>query len=137
MGELERIVQDLQILRGRAEEIQERMEEATEDLMQLQTTISALGSLTNVKEGTVALIPMGSGVFIKGKLTEIGKTLVDLGAGVISEKTVAEAIDSLKEKKAQLEIVRNGFERDLKDVNEKGAFLNAKAQKLMQKRETD
>jgi prefoldin alpha subunit len=137
MGEMERIVQDLQILRARAEEIQERMEDATEDLMQLQTTISALGSLTNVKEGTLALIPMGSGVFIKGKLTEIGKTLVDLGAGVISEKTVAEAIDSLKEKKAQLEIVRNGFERDLKDVNEKGAFLNAKAQKLMQKKETE
>lgn len=135
MGELERIIQELQVLRARGEGTQGRMEEATADLMQLQTTIMALNSIKGVKEGTAALIPMGSGVFVKGKLAKIGEAMVDLGAGVVSEKTVAEAVEGLKEKKSQLEIVRNGFERNLKDLSEKSAFLSAKAQKLMQKKQ--
>jgi prefoldin alpha subunit len=135
MGELEKIVQELQLIRARGEAVQERMEAATADLMQLQTTIIALNSLGSVKVGTEALIPMGSGVFIRGSLKDLKGALVDLGAGVMSDKTVVETAEGLKEKKAQLEIVRNGFERELKDLSEKNAFLSVKAQKLMQKKQ--
>jgi prefoldin alpha subunit len=135
--DLERVVQELRTLQAKANVLQERIGDVNEDLMQVDMTIKALTELAKVKSGESTYVPMGTGVWVKGTIGDTNTVLADVGAGIVVERTRVETIEALNEKKSQLTIIKNGFERDLKDVSEKGAFLQGKARKLAQMKEPD
>ena len=72
--------------------------------------------LHNAADKSEILIPIGGGTFLNGILTDHSKVLVDIGAGLVTEKTVDDAIKKIEER--------------LKDLQENQEKLMSMAQKL-------
>jgi len=53
--------------------------------------------LHNAADKSEILIPIGGGTFLNGILTDHSKVLVDIGAGLVAEKTVDDAVKKLRE----------------------------------------
>jgi len=62
----------------------------------------AVETLEKTEVGQEILVPIGSGSFIHGKLASKEKVVLNVGAGVSIEKTAAEAMETLKVRKAEV-----------------------------------
>ncbi len=99
----------------------------------LEENRAALASLKDFPSGKDALIfPLGSGVHARGRLQDTEKVLVEIGAGVVVEKTVADATVFLQERRKKLEAASQRIQKGLTDVEAKLAEIDSKAQALQQ-----
>jgi len=93
----------LQQLRNESETIQKKILEIELARSELDNTIESLEYFESL-DGTVeALMNLGGGVFAYVDVKESKKMLVDIGAGVIVEKEVKEAIDTLNKRKDKMQ----------------------------------
>ena len=94
---------------------QQQMLNLERALIEINTTRLALASIKDLGKDTASLLPLGSGVFARGILTKQEKVLMDIGSGVIVEKTPEEILKLLETKEAN---VRN-------DINNIQQFINS------------
>jgi prefoldin alpha subunit len=83
---------------------------------------------------TKILIPVGGGAFIDGFVKGASKVLIDIGAGVVTEKTFEEAVKKIDEKIKRLE---GNYERALsmtEKLQNELADLYQKTQKLVEEK---
>ncbi len=84
--------------------IQAQIEEGTRQLSSLQSFSNevavALNTVKNLKDAAKgeSLFPVGSGVFVRASVRDGAKVLLELGAGVIAEKTPEEAAVVLQQR---------------------------------------
>jgi len=93
----------LQQLQNESESIQRRIVELEFVDAELDRTIESLEYFNSLDGSVEALMNLGGGVFAYVDVKDSKKMLVDVGAGVIVEKEVGDAITSLKSKKEKIE----------------------------------
>ena len=93
----------LQQLQSESESIQRRIVELELVDAELDRTIESLEYFNSLDGSVEALMNLGGGVFAYVDVKDSKKMLVDVGAGVIVEKEVGDAIASLKNKKEKIE----------------------------------
>ncbi len=93
----------LQQLQGESEAIQRKIVELELVDTELDKTIESLEYFNSLDGSVEALMNLGGGVFAYVDVRDSKKMLVDVGAGVIVEKEVGDAIESLKKKKEKIE----------------------------------
>lgn len=93
----------LQQLQSESESIQRRIVELELVDAELDRTIESLEYFNSLDSSVEALMNLGGGVFAYVDVKDSKKMLVDVGAGVIVEKEVGDAIASLKNKKEKIE----------------------------------
>lgn len=107
MTEVERAIQErlifLEELRKEAEGIQARIVEVQMLKDELDRTIESLEFFEKAEGDVEALLNLGGGVFAYVDVKNSKKMLVDVGAGVVVEKEVKEAIETLRNKKQNVE----------------------------------
>ena len=92
-----------QLLQSRIEELKQQIEMLQQKNMEMETTKFALGEINSMKEGNEVLVPLGSGCYVYGKSTNSKKILVDIGAGVMTNKPPEEAQGLVEEKREEIE----------------------------------
>lgn len=110
--EIQRKSIEFELLRQQSEAIQKQIEEVE---MKRNELLIVKQSMNEIKgqSGKDMLVPIGSGVFLKGQLKDDKKILVELGANVVAEKNVKEA-DKLIEKQLQeIENIQNNMREEL------------------------
>ncbi len=129
MTEVERAIQErlvfLEELRKEAEGIQARIIEIQMMKDELSRTIESLEFFEKSEGDVEALLNLGGGVFAYVDVKNSKKMLVDVGAGVVVEKEVKEAIETLSRKKQNVEET----EKKLKELLEQIAGQMEKIQK--------
>ncbi len=107
MTEVERAIQErlifLEELRKEAEGIQARIVEVQLLKEELNRTIESLEFFEKAEGDVEALLNLGGGVFAYVDVKNSRKMLVDVGAGVVVEKEVKDAIETLRNKKQNVE----------------------------------
>lgn len=93
----------LEELRREAEGIQARIVETQLMKDELKKTLESLEFFEKQEGDLEALLNLGGGVFAYVDVKNRKKMLVDVGAGVIVEKEVREAIETLTRKKEKVE----------------------------------
>ncbi len=93
----------LQQLQSESEAIQRKIVELELVDTELDKTIESLEYFNSLDGSVEALMNLGGGVFAYVDVKDSKKMLVDVGAGVIVEKEVGDAIESLKKKKEKIE----------------------------------
>jgi prefoldin alpha subunit len=88
-------------------------------------------ALKNLKEKGVSLFSLGSGVFAKGELREINKLLVNVGANVLVEKNIDEAVTFLEDRKKELEGIRTNLLSEMKVISTRLRDIDTTARKFM------
>ncbi len=101
----------------------------------LEENRQALGALEGLKgaQGS-ALFPVGGGVYVKGKTEDAQHVLMEVGAGVVLEKTVEEAKALLGERKKKLEEASVKLQETLQRTVQKLAEIEEKAGVLAEKK---
>ena len=101
-----RLSSEYLLLRSYAQALQQRADILNRVIADIDGTLSSLETIKGLGDEDVVLFPLGSASYIRGKVVDRGKVLVDVGAGVVVEKDVDEAVEYLRERQrdAQLEL---------------------------------
>jgi prefoldin alpha subunit len=83
----------------------QQLESIDIQLQYLQSTLAdyqrakiTVGQLNTVDDNSELLIPVGAGTFVNGSLKNTSNVLIGVGAGIVIEKTVDEAVIKLEER---------------------------------------
>ncbi|MFH0986596.1 MAG: prefoldin subunit alpha [Candidatus Micrarchaeota archaeon] len=100
----------------------------------LTSVIISQGALKDLKNSDKSdgLFPLGSGVYVKGKVTDSKNVLVDVSAGTLVSKTLEEAAEFLKEKEEQL---KNGIASQQSIMNDIQGGYSATGEEMQKMQE--
>jgi len=114
-----RLVVELRILEGTAEELQSRVNLVNAALTELRVSSMTLEGLEKEKTDAQLFVPIGGGSFVKAKLESADKVIVGIGAEVALERTMKEAKENLGNRISELEKTRTSLGQQFAQVVEK------------------
>jgi len=114
-----RLVVELRILEGTAEELQSRVNLVNAALTELRVSSMTLEGLEKEKTDAQLFVPIGGGSFVKAKLESADKVIVGIGADVALERTMKEAKENLGNRISELEKTRTSLGQQFAQVVEK------------------
>ena len=97
---------EYQLLMQQFQQLQENISALEKHIFELRALDDNLSSLSKTKAGEETLMPLGSGIFVKGELKDNSNVVMNVGGGVCVEKSVDEAKDTVS---IQLSDVTNVF----------------------------
>jgi prefoldin alpha subunit len=103
----------LRIYEGNARALQARLDVVNAAISEFSLASSTLeGVRTQNPDGDV-LIPVGGGSFVRGRLADVAKIVVGVGAGVAIEKPIQDSITEIKSRVTELEKARSALQEQL------------------------
>ncbi len=106
-----------QILQNQLEEFGKQGVALENRLNELETTTNALGEIKKVGKEPDTLVPLGGGCFSHGKITEKDKFIVEVGAGIMIEKSLPEALAVIEERKEEVENVKTKLQEEMQKLS--------------------
>lgn len=114
---LEKLVYELQILRGFVENIHQRIDMINNVVVELRLATATLDGIeSDGGEGSLTLIPIGGGSYIQAKLANVEKLIVGIGANVAVDKTFGEAKEHFQARILELEQVGASLKQQLDET---------------------
>lgn len=117
---------ELQVLHSQAQLIAEQLDRIDSSLMEIEYLKNSLDEFNQIKKGTEIFTPMSNGIFIKSKLEDSSSLLINVGNGVVVEKSVVDAkklfdsrIDELNKAKEEMLIQMQKIENKLMSMEGK------------------
>lgn len=135
--DMAKIAYEMQIYREEAQVIQQQLANLQINYSSTEAAVQTLENLSKLKKGEDMLLPIGSGAYIKSKVESNEVALIDVGAGVIVEKPVPEAVTFLKSKMTEMDSVRDKLQKNFVGISNKMKSLEDSANKLMEKMRAD
>ena len=122
-----------QVLSQNIESMKQQMEMVEQQLIELKSTSMSIDDIEKMGESNEIFLPLGSGCFGKGSITDAKKVLVNVGAGVFVNKDIKSAKSSVEAifnelEKAGIELEEQ-MKRALNQINEIASEIQAAAQK--------
>ena len=105
------------------------MQAALADYYKAKITI---GQLHKADENSEILIPVGGGTFINGSIKGASKVLVDIGAGLVTEKTIDDALKKIDERIKNLQEKQEKLLSTAQKLQVESDELSQKTQKLVE-----
>jgi prefoldin alpha subunit len=88
---------ELQMMQQQIEEISKQTEELNQQLLDIEISRNALEEVGKTEVGTEILAQIANGIFVKTKLLDNEKLIVNVGADTTVEKTIPEVVEMLSE----------------------------------------
>lgn len=114
---------ELQMMQGQMEQLNQQKAQIDMKKQEIETTLAALKGITEEKSNEL-MIPLGSGVFIPGKIEDHKHVIYAIGSKTAVKNTVANAEKYLNK---QMKIVEDANE----EVTKQATDLQTKAQKMI------
>ena len=125
--ELEHKVALFKLLQDRSEVLRRHQELLLQKISEVQQTILSLEELEKAEKLVFSLSPEAK---VFGKIVDRDKILVDVGAGIVLEKTREEAKQILEKRRAELEKALSDASREMQSVAATLQSLVPEIQKL-------
>ncbi|MDD1777900.1 MAG: prefoldin subunit alpha [Candidatus Helarchaeota archaeon] len=116
--QINRLIGASKKLETQAEQIQMQLEFIGQTIATLQITEETIENLDKLQDGQDFLLPLGNFAYLKAKIVDTSKVLVNVGASLVLEKTIAKA--------------KEDFEQQLEDLNKIQIQLRQAMQQVMQ-----
>ena len=94
---------EFQLLNQQIQQAQQQLQLLTKQITELKTLSKNLQELSKSKKDSEMYTNLGVGVNIKSKLTDIKKLLVNVGAGILVQKTPEETIKIVDKQAIELD----------------------------------
>ncbi len=114
--ELEQKYMLYQFLKEQLDRMGEQAEAMRNAMFETQTSAKALEELMSHKTENTALIPLGAGAFVQGKISNVDKVLVAIGNDIVVEESSANAKQRLEERFKEMEISYGKLLKDLGSI---------------------
>jgi prefoldin alpha subunit len=102
---------------------------------EIEATRMALEDIGKLKEKNEILIPLGSGFFTYGRITEPGKMLADAGAGMFMDKDSASSKALLADKKEEIEKIAGELQNEMSEVSSRLNSLTSELESMSRQAE--
>ncbi|QQG39798.1 MAG: prefoldin subunit alpha [Candidatus Aenigmatarchaeota archaeon] len=124
----EALLYQYQMLSAQMEALQKQASLIAEGMEEVSETIRTLEGMKSLKKGDEILVPLGSGTFTHGALTDVSGILVNIGADVVRKKSVDDARGTLEKRKTEMESLSKRLAQDLTRVQTTMAALEPEIQ---------
>jgi len=131
--ELTKIAYEMQIYREEAQVLQQQLGNLQLNYASVEIAIQTLENIAKLSPGEQMLLPIGSGAYIKSKVENNELALVDVGAGVIVEKPIPDAVKFLKSRMGEMDSMKEKLQKNFGEISNRLKSLEESANKLMQK----
>ncbi len=117
--------------------LQQQISNLVEARSELSMTLNFLKNMRQLKPDTEVLIPVGSGALVPGRLTTVEKVLVEIGSGVVVEKSAEEAVQVIENRIKEVDETVGRLQKDIADIQEKIEAIRPEAEQLMKQLERE
>ncbi|MBU1976084.1 MAG: prefoldin subunit alpha [Nanoarchaeota archaeon] len=117
---------EVQLLSQQIERLQEYIEGADKQIEQVNIVLENLEEIGSCKGTEEVLIPITNGVFVKGKLTDNKTMLVNVGEGIVVEKTLAQTKELVEKQGQEVGEVKAEAIEQLQELYAKASELDEK-----------
>ncbi|MCX6776373.1 MAG: prefoldin subunit alpha [Candidatus Micrarchaeota archaeon] len=131
--ELAKIAYEMQLYREEAQVLQQQLGNLQLNYASVELAIQTLENVAKLSKGDQMLLPIGSGAYIKSKVENNEVALVDVGAGVVVEKPIPDAVKFLKLRMNEMDSMREKLQKNFGEVSNRMKSLEESANKLMEK----
>lgn len=114
--QMRQLLMDIRLLEGSARVLQSRLDIVTAALSETLTAISTLEGAKGKPGDTETLVPIGSGSFLRTKLSDVEKVIIGVGAGICIEKPIEDSMKDLRLRSSELERARTSVTQQLTQV---------------------
>lgn len=132
--QMRQVLMDIRLLESSARVLQSRLDVVTAALSETLTAISTLEGTRGKGGETEALVPIGSGSFVKTKLADVQKVIIGVGAGVCIEKPIEDSMKDLRLRSSELERARTTVTQQLSQIIGQSEDYRAHLNDLARKR---
>lgn len=116
---------ELQFLDNQIKQIEEQISKIEEQIFEVDSLIESIAEIKVTDKGQEILVPMANGIFIKAKVEDAKNLKVNVGAGVVVEKTADETITMLKEQTKSMEEYKNEIFMQLQKMVAQASVIQA------------
>lgn len=117
------------VLEARLEAAIKQRDSIASRIVEMQAVKESIGELEKSDD---VIFPVGSDVFAFGKIAEKKKVMVAVGAGVIMEKSIAEAKEILDKRREEMEQVMKEVQGNIEKVSSTLEQLGSEIQSTME-----
>lgn len=121
-----------QLLQNQLEELKKQGQVIQAKYTEIEATRMALDDLEKIKKEREILIPLGSGIYSGGK-SHTGDLLVDVGAGILIRKPIADAAKAIDTRKKEVEVVVDKLQDEMLSIVSKINELGSELQHMIGK----
>lgn len=132
--ELQQKMLEYQFLEEKFKELQQSRELFTMKIMEINQSSEALEEIEKSKQDDVFL-PLGSSIFVPGKIDKKEKMIVGVGADIAVEKNIGEIKELLEKRKKTLENGLESVQNNMLEIANQIRVLEPKIQEMLSKTE--
>jgi prefoldin alpha subunit len=114
--QLRRLLSELQMMRGTAETLQERLQLLQGAVTDLSIALTTVTGLKDAEEGAPILVPTGASTFVNANLGDLSTIIVDIGAAVSVDMTLEEAEENMRGRLEELQDISASVQQQLQQV---------------------
>ncbi|MDK2834582.1 MAG: prefoldin alpha subunit [Methanolobus sp.] len=112
-------------LQKRAELLQQQMTMIRMSADDSAKALNTIEELSNIKEGTEMMFPIGSGSFVYANIARVDNIVVDIGAGISVERSLSEAKEIMEHRKERLEKAFENMSASLSKIGQQMQAIEA------------
>jgi prefoldin alpha subunit len=124
----------MRYLEQTAEALQQRISMVNAAITDLSYASATLDGIEKEKENAEMLVPIGGSSYVKAKLVDSDKILINMGSGVSVEKNLAEAKVTLKERLDELEKTMTSAQQQFSQIAERLASGRNRLESMLAQR---
>ena len=113
----------LQMLQQQIEEVNTHLEMFAQNHSEMEISINAIKELDKTKIDNEILAPIANGVFLKAKLLDNKKLIVNVGSNITVERTIPEVIKLLEEQKKEAAQTLEAAQEVMQQLNTQGRMI--------------
>ena len=125
---------EFQLLNQQIQQAQQQMQMLSQQTMELKTLSKNLSGLSSIESGSEMYNNLGVGVNIKSTVQDLKHLLVNVGAGILVQKTPKETIIIVNKQVTELEKFITNLETNLHSSIAKAEQLKQEIEKEQQKK---
>lgn len=111
---LRKIYSETQVLQSYLEELKARYQLILATISDMEAVKLAIAELSRVEPGHEVLIDLGGGVLTKAAIVDNSKVYVNVGSGVLVDKTLEEAMKTIDQRVAGLNKAVESLQENIK-----------------------
>jgi len=108
---------EFQQLSQYSQQLEQQLTSFEQHILDLKNLFSSIEEISEIKEEKDALIPIGSGIFLDGKIKPVKETVITVGADVAVRKLVNEAKETVKKQIEDMEKLVKDTGKEIENIN--------------------
>lgn len=112
--DLQEKVMAYRMLEARLEALLKQRDTIVSRIMELQSTVASIDEIEKSKD---VLFPVGLDAYTLGKIVDKKNILISIGAGIVLEKNIPEAKETLSKRKQEMEQALNELQNSINSIS--------------------